>query len=72
MNQLSDMSPTTRAMLGFAADWPLERKVETLQRFLGEDFFHPSGIMYAMWRYGGGELRPFEARDFAGQAVFKI
>lgn len=66
------MSPATRAMLGFAADWSLRKKVETLQRFLAEDFFHPSGIMYAMWHFGGGELRPFVAGDFDGMSVFKI
>jgi len=66
------MSPTTHAMLGFAADWQLSKKVETLQTFLGEDFFHPSGIMYAMWHWAGDELRPFVARDFDGMSIFKV
>jgi hypothetical protein len=48
-------------------------KAETLQRFLGEHYFHPdSGIMYAMWRWKGAELRPFRAEDFDGMSLFRI
>jgi len=64
------MSPTTRAMLGFAADWPLLKKIQTIDSFLGNDYFYESGIMYAMWRWKGDELRPYCDEDFAGQLPF--
>ena len=59
-------SPTTHAMLGFAADWPLLKKVQTIDRFLGQDYFHENGMMYCMWRGKDDELRPYRDEDFAG------
>jgi len=65
------MSPITRAMLGFAADWPLKKKVETIQSFLGNDYFDANGLMYCMWRSQGDVLRPYREEDLEGQLPFK-
>src|ERR1043166_8734605 len=70
MKHASAISQTTRAMLGFAADWPLLTKVQTIDSFLGRDYFHESGIMYCMWRWKGDELRPYRDEDFEGQQPF--
>lgn len=45
-------------------DLPVARKVDTIQRFLGEHYFHDNGMMYCMWHYRDGMARPFdEATD---------
>ena len=46
----------------------LPRKIEVLQRFLGERFFHPTGIMYSQWYWRDDELRPWRRSDFEGQS----
>lgn len=51
------------------ADWTPARKVAVLQQFLGEAYFHESGMMYSHWRWAGGEARPWREEDFAGQSV---
>lgn len=55
-------------VLRIDADDPLPRKIEVLQRFLGEQFFHPNGIMYSQWYWKGDELRPWRRSDFEGQS----
>jgi hypothetical protein len=52
------------APFSFEAAWPLARKVQALQDFLGERFFAPNGIMYAMWYFTDDVLRPFTRADF--------
>lgn len=54
--------------LRLEASDPLAHKVEVLQRFLGEHFFHPDGIMYSQWYWRGDELRPWRRSDFEGQS----
>jgi hypothetical protein len=53
-----------RIKAGDALPW----KVEVLQRFLGEYFFHPSDIMYSQWYWKGDELRPWRRSDFEGKS----
>jgi hypothetical protein len=50
--------------LNIEKDWPVRKKVETLQRFLGEHYIHDSGMMYTMWHWKGDDLRPFKKEDF--------
>jgi hypothetical protein len=45
-------------------DYPVKKKVEILQNFLGENYFHDNGIMYCMWHYKDGIARPFEPEDY--------
>lgn len=48
-------------------------KVQKIERFLYEHFFHPSGLMYSFWYWGPhDELRPFEPRDFDGASTFTL
>jgi hypothetical protein len=42
------MRPTR---LHLEASDPLTKKVQTIQRFLGEEFFDDSGLLYAMGHY---------------------
>src|SRR4029453_10186272 len=60
---------TISPILSMSAGQPIVQKVEALQRFLGEQYFHASGIMYSQWRMTDSELRPFRAEDFADQSV---
>jgi len=50
-------------LLDVQAEDPIERKIDTLQTFLGEHYFHDSGIMYSMWYWKDDELRPYSASD---------
>lgn len=55
---------TGKVAMEISADLRVAEKVNRLQRFLGEHYFHEgSGIMYAMWYWNGPELRPFHAGD---------
>jgi len=56
----------TKPSLHIEADWPVARKVQTLQDFLGQHYFDENGLMYAMWYWKGEELRPFRMEDFEG------
>ncbi|MEN9938247.1 MAG: hypothetical protein RLZZ387_4826 [Chloroflexota bacterium] len=56
-------------VLHIDAAMPVSRKVETLQWFLGERYFHASGMMYSHWHWGAGEPRPFRDEDLASQSV---
>jgi hypothetical protein len=51
------------------AEMPLAEKVDVLQHFLGERYFHASGMMYSHWHWGADGLRPYRDSDFAGQSV---
>jgi hypothetical protein len=59
----------SNATLQIEADMPIAAKVAALQQFLGERYFHPSGMMYSHWYWGADALRPFEPGDFAGQSA---
>lgn len=50
--------------LHIESDWPVREKVEVLQNFLGNHYFHENGIMYCMWHYRDGQARPFHKSDF--------
>lgn len=54
---------STSVGLDVIQDMPLSHKVAALQRFLGQHYFHPGGIMYAMWYWRDHELRPWRADD---------
>lgn len=45
------------------AAWPVARKVQAIQTFLGEHYFSPEGIMYCMWYYDGRQARLFREQD---------
>jgi hypothetical protein len=64
----SAAAPAADRALRIDADDPLARKIDLLQRFLGEQFFHPSGIMYSQWYWRDDELRPWRRSDFEGQS----
>lgn len=51
---------------------PLATKVGKITRFLGEDFFHESGLMYAMGHYRNGEVRPLRESDFVGASGLNL
>src|SRR3954468_25012304 len=63
------MRPTR---LHMEASDSLSDKVETIQRFLGEEFFDDSGLMYAMGHYKNGEVRPLRELDFAGASALQL
>jgi hypothetical protein len=46
------------------AGMPVDQKIERIQHFTGEHFFHPDGIMYSSWFWNENELRPFCPDDF--------
>lgn len=55
--------------LNISADLPLIEKVHRLQDFLGQHYFHESGIMYSGWYWSEEELRPWRVSDrIAGQS----
>lgn len=62
------MTATGQPLLAIDAALPVEEKVARLQHFLGEHYFHESGVMYALWHWEGDDLRPFRREDFAGQS----
>jgi len=45
------------------AEFSYGRKIEILQKFLGEKYFHENGIMYSMW-FWDDLPRPFLEKDF--------
>ena len=50
-------------LLDVQPDDPIAQKVATLETFLGEHYFHDSGIMYSMWYWDDNELRPYTPDD---------
>lgn len=59
----------SRISLQIDAEMPITEKVAALQEFLGDHYFHSSGMMYSHWYWGADALRPFHPEDFAGQSV---
>lgn len=60
MNQVQESSGVRLEM---PASLPVAEKIERLQSFLGENYFHPNGMMYCMWHYKEGFARPFQESD---------
>lgn len=63
MNAVEVQTPK-KSSQGFPLDVPRElpiaQKVDRIERFLGEHYFHANGLMYCMWHYRDGVARPFE------------
>ena len=55
--------------LKLLADMDVHQKARFIDDFYSKILFSPCGIAYTMQKIDGGEIRPFEARDFEGYAV---
>jgi hypothetical protein len=58
--------------LDIPASLPIATKVDRLQKFLGNHYFHPNGMMYCMWHYKDGLARPFNEETDLGEFRYEF